>query len=546
LARRKEAGPWNTMGFHWWSKQGAGAKKGGVQATTTSAFPLKYFHVRSYYPRSTQLDIYLTLTCAGLPPTLSLFNGTEMKQRTDETKLLLSLDESQHNRNEGSLEVEPNRKWILNLSMHFRDKSDREKFFVTYAETPNLWRRVTVSCDYRTAEPDSLEKDLKELQFQRDKSGRIYESIRESLPEIQFYPTVTNLKLQTSDGRLHVHVTEDVNEIIPFPAVSTVQHLDQPALIRDRNMLVRESELEFVAHLSGFVYKVRWGKHDFIKKEIPGPDTVDEFLYEINALHALSNSESVIKFERVIVDDNEEVVKGLLISYAERGALVDLLFDCKGQMEWSRRERWARQIVQGLMEIHEAGYVQGDFTLSNIVVDLEDKAKIIDINRRGCPVGWEPPEINKKIESNQRISMYIGVKSDIFQLGMTLWALAMEHDEPERQDRPLTLDNADPEIPSYYRTLVELCLAYQPQDRPSAKELIAMFPILNGNECSIRFGEQFIDPSQTVGRDDIENELSERPKSCSMNDGDLIDGQSCDSGGSHVIVDVRPSESFSN
>jgi serine/threonine protein kinase len=430
-------------------------------------------------------------------------------------------DSRRDGEDEDMLEIELDRKWILNLSMHFRDKSDREKFFVTYAETPNLWRRVTVSCDYRTAEPDSLEKDLKELQFQRDKSGRIYESIRESLPEIQFYPTVTNLKLQTSDGRLHVHVTEDVNEIIPFPAVSAVRHLDRPAHIRDRNMLVRESELEFDAHLSGFVYKVRCGKHDFIKKEIPGPDTVDEFLYEINALHALSDSESVIKFEGVIVDDNEEVVKGLLISYAEKGALVDLLFDYKGQMEWPRRERWAKQIVQGLMEIHEAGYVQGDFTLSNIVVDSEDKAKIIDINRRGCPVGWEPPEISKKIESNQRISMYIGVKSDMYQLGMTLWALAMDEDEPERQDRPLTMDAAEPKVQPYYRRLVELCLADRPQDRPSAKELLAMFPNLDeihtqdeyashSHSRSSRSNKRYIDPSQAVEREDIARELSAR------------------------------------
>lgn len=116
-------------------------------------------------------------------------------------------------------------RWILNLSMHFRDKSDREKFFVTYAETPNHWRRVTISCDYRNAEPGSLEMDLKELQFQRDKSMQIYESIRDSLPEIQFYDTVTNLKLETTDGRLHVHVTEDVNEIIPYPPRYTVAHI---------------------------------------------------------------------------------------------------------------------------------------------------------------------------------------------------------------------------------------------------------------------------------------------------------------------------------
>lgn len=64
-------------------------------------------------------------------------------------------------------------KWILNVSMSFRDKSDREKFFITYAEAPNRWRRVTVSCDYRHAPEDSLEADLKSLHFQRDKSARI-------------------------------------------------------------------------------------------------------------------------------------------------------------------------------------------------------------------------------------------------------------------------------------------------------------------------------------------------------------------------------------
>ncbi|KAJ9313450.1 hypothetical protein DTO271D3_6313 [Paecilomyces variotii] len=365
------------------------------------------------------------------------------------------------------LELELEKRWILNLSMHFRDKSEREKFFVTYAETPNRWRRVTVSCDYRGAPPDSLEQDLKELHYQRDKSARIYESIRESLPDIQFYNTVTNLKLQTSGGRLHVHVTEDVNEIIPYPAVIGVRHLNTP--------LIPESHLIFDTHLSGFVYKVQLGNKPFIKKEIPGPDTVDEFLYEINALHDLQGSQSVIQLEGIIVDDQMQVVKGLLIGFAEQGALVDIIYERRGDIDWARRERWAKQIVQGLCEIHEAGYVQGDFTLSNIVVDGNDNAKIIDINRRGCPVGWEPPEIATKIESNQRISMYIGVKSDIFQLGMTLWAIAMQEDEPERQNRPLTLDD-DPEVPDWYKRLVATCLSKSPKDRLSAKELLSFFP----------------------------------------------------------------------
>lgn len=409
------------------------------------------------------------------------------------------------------LQEELEAKWILNLSMHFRDMSDREKFFVTFAEEPNRWRRVTVSCDYRNIEPDSLEADLKTLHYQRDKSSRIYEAIRDSLPAIQFYDTVTNLKLETTDGRLHVHVTEDVNEIIPYPSVSAIEHLDCKSF--------REDAITFDSHISGFVYKVSVNNRILIKKEIPGPDAVEEFLYEINALVSVQKSKSVIRFEGVIVDERSECIKGLLISYAEQGALVDMIYDFKAtsHLYWERRERWARQIVQGLSEIHEAGFVQGDFTLSNIVIDNDDNAKIIDINRRGCPVGWEPPELAKLIESGQRISIYIGVKSDVFQLGMVLWALAEQQDEPERQQRPLTrtLDRRDSDIPLYFRDIIRACLSDAPQSRPSAADLLKRFPenaleddykprvAVRDSISTHRSDKEYIDPRTAVGLEDI-------------------------------------------
>lgn len=409
------------------------------------------------------------------------------------------------------LREELDSRWILNLSMHFRDKSDREKFFVTYAETPNHWRRVTISCDYRNAEPGSLEMDLRELQFQRDKSLQIYESIRDSLPEIQFYESVTNLKLETTDGRLHVHVTEDVNEIIPYPPRHTVAHI----LGDDRfhPMEVLESDLDFHSHLSGFVYKVRCKGNVYIKKEIPGPDTVDEFLYEINALHALHGSSHVIQLEAIVLDDTRQFVKGLLIGFAEKGAIVDLLYDHRGSIPWVDRCKWAEHAVRGLSEIHEEGYVQGDFTLSNIVVDGDDNAKIIDINRRGCPVGWEPPEIATKIASQQRISMYIGEKSDLYQLGMTLWALAMDDDEPERHVPPLSVEEFPSEVPEWYQDVVRICLSPRPKDRLSAKELNNFFPgpdSIGGSQQSQRLAvksrtvKEYIDPADAVERDDIE------------------------------------------
>ena len=434
------------------------------------------------------------------------------------------------------IKAELEEKWILNLSMHFRDKSPREKFFVTYAETPTKWRRVTISCDYRDAPPDSLERDLQALQYQRDKSARIYEAIRMSLIDIQFYDTVTNLKLETSqDDRLHVHVTEDTNEIIPYPPTHAVQHL--------RFTRVPESEVIFESHMSGFVYKVRVHGRICIKKEIPGPDSVEEFLYEINALNALRGAQNVIQFQGLVVDDRNNLVKGLLISYAEQGPLVDMIFDYKGSLEWARRERWAMQIVQGLSEIHEAGFVQGDFTLSNIVIDDHDKAHIIDINRRGCPVGWEPPEIARLIESSQRISIYIGVKSDLFQLGMVLWALAEEEDEPERQPRELYLKDKGNEIPQYYRDLTNRCLSDHPPDRLSAREILSLFPPLNTDCANTRSSlpnmtharphsfsapsqTQYIDPSQAVEREDIELGRGSPLQQLSLNSHTYIDRRS--------------------
>lgn len=478
----------------------------------------------------------------GGPPPLSTTGGL-----TDDDRSSEGIDEN-------LLQQELEAKWILNLSMHFRDMSDREKFFITYAEEPNKWRRVTVSCDYRDVPSDSLEADLKSLHYQRDKSARIYESIRDSLPDIQFYDTVTNLKLRTDDGRLHVHVTEDVNEIIPYPSTPAIEHLSCPRF--------RESAINFESHISGFVYKVTLGGKLYIKKEIPGPDAVEEFLYEINALCSLQDSKSVIRFEGIIIDEKSEVIKGLLISYADQGALVDLIYDWKNseKLPWERRERWAKQIVEGLSEIHEAGFVQGDFTLSNIVIDEKDDAKIIDINRRGCPVGWEPPELANLIENGQRISIYIGVKSDLFQLGMVLWALAEQQDEPERQERPLIRNFArSNSIPQYFRDLVVVCLSDNPRDRLSAKDLLAKFPsvipdhsktLVNSRHSvsTHRSDKEYIDPATAVDLEDISNYRHRRsPRSHSsfsaggitFADGAPSTEYQFGSSGSYIVPDPR-------
>ncbi len=262
-----------------------------------------------------------------------------------------------------------------------------------------------------------------------------------------------------------------MQEKIDYPRVETLQHLNC--------LMVKECDIDFDAHMSGFVYKIRVGDQVMVKKEVPGAEVVEEFLYEIHALHSLQDSNHVIGFRGLVTDDDNEIVKALLLDYCPKGTLMDRIYDdCKTTylgIPWRKRERWARQIIQGLADLHESGFVQGDLTLANVVLDDKENAKIIDVNRRGCPVGWEPPEARPLVDTNQRLSLYIGVKSDLFQLGMVLWALAMEEDEPEIQGRPLLL-GPEVNIPDWYRQITEICLSHDPRSRLMASQLLTMIP----------------------------------------------------------------------
>jgi len=148
-------------------------------------------------------------------------------------------------------------------------------------------------------------------------------------------------------------------------------------------------------------------EHTWIKKEIPYLDSVDEFLYEVHALSELIGSKNVIQLEGLVIDNDNKLIKGLLLAYAEQGALVDIRYGSKegytARLPWARRERWAKQTIQGLINLHKAGFVHGDFTLSNIMIDANNEAQIIDINRRGCPTSWESPEMVPLLESGQRL-----------------------------------------------------------------------------------------------------------------------------------------------
>ncbi|OIW22567.1 kinase-like protein, partial [Coniochaeta ligniaria NRRL 30616] len=364
------------------------------------------------------------------------------------------------------IEEELEHTWILNLSMHFRDKSKREKLYFTYLQTPSQWRRVTISLDYRKYPANSLEADLSHLRFQRDKSATIYEAIRESLQDIQFYDTVTNLRLQTEDGRLHVHVVEDINEIINYPSLDLFQSIPCRHIAADA--------IKLDSHISGFVYKVNVNGQVLARKDIAKPEGVVNFVDQIRTLAQLHIFRFVIDLYGVVLSQDKKRVTGYLMPYCEGGALVDVIYDNDGKLPWPRRAKWARQIVIGLSQIHESGTIHGNLTLSKIALDDDDDISILGLGAQGMSVGWAPPEAELLIQSNQSVTLVQSMKSDIYQLGMVLWALASQTDEPESCVKPLQVTK-EMGVPAWYKHIVEACLSLDPQQRPHTTSLLDMW-----------------------------------------------------------------------
>jgi len=127
-----------------------------------------------------------------------------------------------------------------------------------------------------------------------------------------------------------------------------------------------------------------------------------------------------------------------------------------------------------IADVHNEGLFMGGLWLEHLGVDADDAIKLLVLSyKRGCVVGWESPEMSEMMKSGQKVSNRPGLKSELYQLGMVLWALATEEDEPELSPRPLKI--AD-EILHYYRSMVAICLSARPRDRMWASELLRMFP----------------------------------------------------------------------
>ena len=197
----------------------------------------------------------------------------------------------------------------------------------------------------------------------------------------------------------------------------------------------------------------------------------EQFIIESSALANMSNP-SIIKFFGV----TSKAPFIIITEYMEGGSLFQSLQSKNGLTNYKALDAVALSIAQGLKYMHEKGIVHNDIKSLNILLTKKGVAKIGDFgssrfvdstNIKG-PLGtiaWSAPEMLKS--EGERV---ISTCCDVYSYGVVL--LEMFTRKPPESGGPRVVPK---DCPPKLRALIEQCLSFDPDARPTMADIAKMF-----------------------------------------------------------------------
>jgi len=184
----------------------------------------------------------------------------------------------------------------------------------------------------------------------------------------------------------------------------------------------------------GVVYNAtdkRLGRKVAIKSLHPhlsNDESIRQRFVEEAKLLAQLNHPTVVKLYDYITSENRF---HLIMEYIVGQELNDLIDKVTGPINEIRAIDIFIQILEGIEHIHQKGIIHRDIKPSNIIINNDDNIKLLDfgiakdsqndprLTRVGGNVGGTPMYMSPEHVSSEPI----GVKSDIYCLGVTLWQM---------------------------------------------------------------------------------------------------------------------------
>ncbi|KAL8709696.1 MAG: hypothetical protein Q9220_005636 [cf. Caloplaca sp. 1 TL-2023] len=225
-------------------------------------------------------------------------------------------------------------------------------------------------------------------------------------------------------------------------------------------------------------------------------------LYNIRVLHRMNGHNLFAPLVGVVVSSEQKQIKSLLIDHPGATRSLEEMARVQG-IAWYQRERWAKQLVEGVFHLHSNGFVAGKLFSceSPVVVDATQSLLFWHFKHQlNNPRWFDPPEAHPlqslPLSACDADCIENTSKADIFKLGAVLWLLAENSTQKsinpwciragcgERQGKcnhsahpePTQLPPLAQSIPQYYRDMITACRAGDPNDRPPTRVLLKMFP----------------------------------------------------------------------
>lgn len=169
------------------------------------------------------------------------------------------------------------------------------------------------------------------------------------------------------------------------------------------------------------------------------------------------------------------IVMGLL-----KSSLFDLLDNQKEELPWNHRKQISLDIVKGLGYLHDQKIVHCDLKSGNILVTGSNFAKICDfgssivdgikMHERKGTIPWMAPELVRDLYNPT-------FKSDIYSYGMVLWEISSRKKTKCKEEAP-------PDCPKAFTTIIDQCRLDDPKDRPDTPKVLKMMEAVQ-NKLSI-------------------------------------------------------------
>ncbi|KAG0251215.1 hypothetical protein DFQ27_008914 [Actinomortierella ambigua] len=195
----------------------------------------------------------------------------------------------------------------------------------------------------------------------------------------------------------------------------------------------------------------------------------------------------------------------ILMDLAEKGSLAGAI--ARGEVaDWPTKTRIAHEIARGLEYIHCRDILHRDLKTANVLLTRFMEVKLCDFglakvktisassSSAASPGGfkgtlrWAAPEA---LDVRPKYSK----KSDVYALGMVMWAMAANCSEPfhDQQDNMVVAmlirsgerEEIPGDTPDDYQSWIVQCWHQDPNQRPNAKDIVLEYDVAIGSQLDV-------------------------------------------------------------